>query len=116
MTSLASVPVGLMTPAATATSAAALAGKAGAMTPQAEAAKRAAIAKTAKDFEASFISSMLGNMFEGVEASAPFGGGSSETAFRSFLMDAFAKQMTKAGGIGVASSVQKEMLKLQGLS
>ena len=31
-------------------------------------------------------------------------------------MDAFGKQITKSGGIGVAASVQREMLKMQGLS
>jgi len=59
---------------------------------------------------------MLGEMFEGVETEAPFGGGEGEQAFKSFLMDAMAKQMTKAGGIGVAAAVQREMLKMQGLS
>ena len=82
----------------------------------ADASRRAAIAKTAKDYEASFLSSMLGNMFDGVETPAPFGGGEGEKAFKSFMMDAFAKQITKAGGIGVAASVQREMLKLQGLT
>jgi len=82
----------------------------------ADASKRAAISKTAKDFEASFISSMLGNMFDGVETSAPFGGGEGEKAFKSFLMDAIGKKVVQAGGIGVAASVQHEMLKLQGLS
>jgi Rod binding domain-containing protein len=36
--------------------------------------------------------------------------------FKSFFTDAVAKQVTKAGGIGVADQVAKEMLKLQGLS
>ncbi len=81
-----------------------------------EAAKREAIKKTATDFEASFLSTMLGQMFEGVETSAPFGGGEGEAAFKSFMVDAYAKQMAKAGGVGVAASVQREMLKMQGLS
>jgi flagellar protein FlgJ len=81
-----------------------------------DATKRAAITKTSKDYEASFVSSMLGQMFDGVETSAPFGGGEGEKVFKSFLMDAFGKQITKAGGIGIAASVQREMLKLQGLS
>ena len=81
----------------------------------ADTARRAAISKTAKDYEASFISSMLGNMFDGVETSAPFGGGEGEKAFKSFLMDAIGKKVVQAGGIGVAASVQREMLKLQGL-
>jgi Rod binding domain-containing protein len=35
--------------------------------------------------------------------------------FKSFLTDAMAKQITKAGGIGVADAVSREMLKMQGL-
>jgi peptidoglycan hydrolase FlgJ len=77
---------------------------------------RAQITKTADNFETSFLSNMLGQMFEGVSTEGPFGGGQGEQAFRSFMMDAFAQQITKSGGIGVAASVQKEMLKMQGLS
>ena len=77
-------------------------------------AKRATLAKTAKDFEASFMTSMLSTMFEGVTAGS-FGGGPGEDAFKSFLSEAMAKQMTRGKGIGLAASVQHEMLKLQGL-
>ena len=82
----------------------------------ADLAKRGQIAATAQKFEASFLSSMLQEMFDGVETSAPFGGGPGETMFRSFLTEAMAKQMVKSGGIGVAAQVQREMLKMQGLS
>ncbi len=78
-------------------------------------AQRARVDKTARSFEASFLSSMLGEMFEGTEASAPFGGGEGEGAFRSFLTDAMAKSMSQHGGVGLARSVSREMLKLQGL-
>jgi peptidoglycan hydrolase FlgJ len=78
-------------------------------------AKVASIAKTAQDFEASFLSSMLGEMFEGLDTSGPFGGGQGEAMFRSLLMDAFGKQVAKSGGVGVAAAVQREMLKMQGL-
>ncbi|MGC1304057.1 MAG: rod-binding protein [Caulobacteraceae bacterium] len=79
-------------------------------------AQRAQIEKTAKGFEASFLSTMMGQMFEGVEVEAPFGGGQGEAAFRSFLMDAMAKSMTERGGVGIANTVAHEMLKMQGLS
>ena len=82
----------------------------------AELAKRGQIARTAQDFEASFLSTMLQSIFEGVETSAPFGGGAGEAMWKSFLADAMAKQMAKAGGIGVSRAVAREMLKLQGLS
>jgi peptidoglycan hydrolase FlgJ len=81
-----------------------------------EQAKRTAIKKSAQDFEASFLTSALGSMFEGVTVSEPFGGGQGEQAFKSFLNDAMAKQVVKKGGIGIADSVQREMLKMQGLT
>jgi Rod binding domain-containing protein len=97
-----SVPVDLIKPMAT--------------LPAAGAATRAKIDATAKQFESQFLSVMMGQMFEGTEASAPFGGGEAEATFRSFLTDAFAKSVSKHGGIGLAKDISKEMLKMQGLS
>ena len=82
----------------------------------AEGMKRAQIAKAAKDFEASFLSVMMGQMFQGESLKGPFSGGEGEDAFKSFMSDAMAKQVVRSGGIGLAATVQKEMLKLQGLS
>jgi Rod binding domain-containing protein len=82
----------------------------------AELAKRAQIKDTAERFEASFLSSMLQQMFAGVETAGPFGGGQGEEMFRSVLTEAMAKQMAKGGGIGIAAQVQREMLKMQGLT
>ena len=86
-----------------------------AATSAAELAKRGQIKDSSQKFEASFLSSMLQEMFEGVDTSAPFGGGQGEAMFRSFLTDAMAKQMAKGGGLGIAAQVQREMLKMQGL-
>lgn len=80
-----------------------------------EKAKRAKIADTAKAFESSFMSVMMQQMFEGVKTSEPFGGGQGEAMFKSVLTDAMSKQVTQSGGIGLASTIQREMLKLQGL-
>lgn len=79
-------------------------------------AKRGQIAKTAQDFEASFLSVMLGEMFKDVGAEAPFNGGEGEQAFKSFLSEAMGKQMARNGGVGLSDRVAQEMLKLQGLS
>ena len=78
-------------------------------------AKRAKIKETAQNFEASFLSVMMQQMFEGVKTSEPFGGGQGEEMFKSMLTDAMSKQVTKAGGVGLASTIQREMLKMQGL-
>ncbi|WP_454714708.1 rod-binding protein [Caulobacter segnis] len=78
-------------------------------------AKRAKIAETAKTFEASFLSVMMQQMFEGVKTSEPFGGGNGEEMFKSMMTDAMSKEVTKAGGVGLSSVIQREMLKMQGL-
>lgn len=72
------------------------------------------IKAVAAKFEASFLSVMLGQMSEGVSASAPFGGGQGEAAFRSFLTEEMAKGMAKRGGIGLSTAVQAQMLRMQG--
>jgi len=106
--SASTVPVDLLRPVAGVSTAAAASGT--------DSAKRAAIQKTAQDFEASFLSKAIDLMFEGVSVAPPFGGGQGEASFRSFLNDAMAKQIEKKGGIGVAASVQREMLRMQGLA
>lgn len=73
----------------------------------------ARIRKTAEDFEVSFMSQMLKPMFEGLSTEAPFGGGDAEATWRGFLIDAMAKQVVKAGGVGVTDVVMSEMLKIQ---
>jgi Rod binding domain-containing protein len=85
-------------------------------TTAADLAKRAKIKDAAQSFESQFISQMLGQMFSGVSTDGPFGGGFGEEMFRSVMMDAIAKKMTQAGGIGLADTVQREMLKMQGMS
>lgn len=79
-------------------------------------ARKKKIAETAQAFEAQFLSTMLQPMFSSLSTEAPFGGGNAEGMFRSFLTDAIAKQTARAGGIGVSDVIQREMLKLQGLS
>lgn len=83
--------------------------------PRAATRDAAAIDRTAKAFEASFLTTMFNSMFDGLSTAPPFGGGEGEQAFRSFLSEAMAKQVVKHGGVGVAHSVRREMLKTQGL-
>ena len=84
-------------------------------TSAAELAKRGQIKQTAEKFEASFLSIMLQQMFEGTESAAPFGGGPGEQMFKSFMTEAMASKMVKTGGVGISATVQREMLKMQGL-
>ena len=73
----------------------------------------AAKARTAaQDFEAVFLNSMFSQMFAGVNE-GPFGGGQAANTWRSFLTDEYARNFAKAGGIGIADSVYKELIALQ---
>ena len=69
--------------------------------------------KAAQDFEAFFLAQMVGTMFAGIKTEGPFGGGSSETIYKSMLADEYGKVMAQRGGVGIAASVQQEILKLQ---
>lgn len=83
---------------------------------QTEAQKRVQIKQTAQNFESSFLSVMMQSMFKGVDEDDPMGGGEGEQMFRSLLTEAMAKQVAKSGGIGLAPTIEREMLKMQGLS
>ncbi len=99
---VASAPLDVLSPASAQPSAAQTAGK-------------AKIHKTAQDFESSFLQVMLGQMMNGAgQTDASFGGGEGEQAFRSFLTDAMAKGVVKAGGVGLSQTIEHELLKLQG--
>jgi Rod binding domain-containing protein len=73
-----------------------------------QAAKRAAI-----EFESVFLSQMLAPMFSGISADGLFGGGSGESVYRSLLVDEYGKLIAQSGGIGLADSVMREILKHQ---
>jgi len=85
--------------------------RAAAMTPEQRAAAEKRIAGTAKDFEAQFVASMMGQTFEHVD----LGGGQGSDAFKSVMMQAIGKKIAAGKGVGLARQVQAEMLKMQGL-
>lgn len=69
--------------------------------------------QVAEEFEAQFISQMLENMFTTVEPNSAFGGGEAEKTYRALLVDEYGKMMVKAGGIGVADHIKRELLRFQ---
>jgi len=73
-----------------------------------EAAKRAADA-----FEAVFLSQMLQSMSAGLKTDGPFGGGFSESIYRSMINEQYAEVMSGRSGIGVSDAVLREILKIQ---
>ena len=73
-------------------------------------ATRAALERAAVAYEGVFLSQMLKPMFEGLEPEAPFGAGLSEDVWRSFEVEEFGKAIARAGGIGLAGPVYRELL------
>lgn len=68
----------------------------------------AEIMKAAQSLEAAFLSEMLKSAGIG-ETPDAFGGGTGEDQFASFLREEHAKQMTQAGGIGLAQTLFEAM-------
>jgi len=76
----------------------------------------AAVRKVAEEFEAAFLSALLQPMFSSLSTEAPFGGGQGEAAFKSFMVEAMARQAAKRGGVGLADHVARELMRMQGLT
>jgi flagellar protein FlgJ len=72
------------------------------------------IRRSAQEFEAMAIGQLLQPMFKTVGASKGlFGGGKAEEAWKPMMVDEMAKVLAKGGGIGIASAVFNEMLRIQ---
>lgn len=69
--------------------------------------------KAAQDFEGVFLSQMLSQMFSGISTDEEFGGGAGEEMFRSLMVDEYGKKLAARGGIGLADSVLKQLVKTQ---
>lgn len=74
--------------------------------------RRAQIRAAAEEYEALFIGQMLAPMFENLDGGL-FGGGPGEAVYRSMLVEEYGKSIARSGGIGIADSVEREILKLQ---
>ncbi len=68
---------------------------------------------TAEQFEAVFLSQMLTHMFSGIKVDKMFGGGQAEETYRTLMVQEYGKILAKAGGVGIADAVLKEILTLQ---
>jgi Rod binding domain-containing protein len=73
----------------------------------------AALRRAAQDFEAQALSALLQPMFAGLPTGGTFGGGAAEAQWRPMLVDAFARDMARGQGIGIADAVHRELLRLQ---
>jgi Rod binding domain-containing protein len=70
--------------------------------------------KAAQNFEAMTLNEFLKPMFDTVDLSrSPLGGGEGEAQWKPMMIDALAKQITAAGGIGLAQPVFTQMIHMQ---
>ena len=69
--------------------------------------------KAAEEFEAFFLAQFIDRMFADLPTDGTFGGGRGEKIFRSLLSQEYGKVMARNGGVGIADSVYREILKYQ---
>ena len=67
----------------------------------------------AESFEAFFIGQYLEQMFSGIRTDGMFGGGNAENIYRSLMLQEVGKNIAANGGIGIASTVLREILQIQ---
>ncbi len=70
--------------------------------------------EAAQQFEAVFLQQMLKPMFASLGRDSLFGGGNEGAIYRDFLVDALARALARAGGIGIAKAVEGEIATLRG--
>ena len=66
-----------------------------------------------KDFESMFVSQMVGQMFGDSQGTEAYGNNDTSEVYKTMMVDEYSKQITRAGGIGIADYVKQELLKLQ---
>jgi Rod binding domain-containing protein len=52
-------------------------------------------------------------MFKGVGNGEMFGGGPAEDIYRDLMVDEYGKQIANTGGIGIADTIERQLLALQ---
>jgi Rod binding domain-containing protein len=69
--------------------------------------------KAAVEFEAVLLTQIIDEMFAGLDADGPFGGGMGEKMFRGLMNEKIAGSIARQGGVGIADAVYKELLQMQ---
>jgi len=84
-------------------------------TPDGKTSKKAKNAwAAAQNFEQIFVKNLYGQAFQGLNGEGPLGTvGTGTETWRDLLVGEYANATTKAGGIGIAKNVYRELLHLQ---
>lgn len=75
----------------------------------------AAVKKVAREFEAMFVTMMMKSMRETVGKDTLTGGGRGEETFRSLLDQEYANAAVAGGGIGLARTIERELMRDKGI-
>lgn len=71
------------------------------------------IRRVAEEFEAMALAEMLGPMFEALDTDGLGGGGFGEQMFRPMMVQQYAQNIARAGGVGLADSIVAELMRMQ---
>jgi Rod binding domain-containing protein len=71
------------------------------------------IKAVAGEFESVFLNNMLEEMFAGVGDDDPFGNSEGAATWRSLRTEEFGRAISRAGGIGLAEHVERQLIALQ---
>ncbi len=74
---------------------------------------KSAVRDAAEEFESVFLKNMLEAMFTGLEEGGTWGSGHGSEAWQGMMIDEYAKAVSESGGIGLADSVERQLLQLQ---
>ena len=80
---------------------------------QAPPAAHGAVRRVSQEFEAQAISAMFQPVFAALPTDGPFGGGQAEAQWRPLLVDAIARDLARAGGLGIGAAVERTLLRAQ---
>lgn len=87
--------------------------QAAAATPKAGGLDKAKAMEVALEFESMFLADALKSMSAGLGSDPLDGGGTGSQNWRELLMDEYANDMVRRGGIGLAEPIARELLKIQ---
>jgi peptidoglycan hydrolase FlgJ len=71
---------------------------------------------TAVNFEGMFLNQMFAQMTSGLKGEGPYGDTEGTGVWRSMLTEQYAKSFAKAGGVGIANNVYRELILQQAKS
>lgn len=69
--------------------------------------------EVAQEFESVFMSVMLAPMFSGDSLNNSLSGSHAEDTYKGLLVEEYAKEITRSGGIGMADHIYRELMAFQ---